>query len=374
MRCLSDEQLDAYNSAGSILGEDDDRAEETPEEIVASLSDELAAIAAGCEKLSGEIFRHIDTVSAAKDFEMMRRVLGQEEFDYLGYSYGTFLGATYAGLYPQVVGRMVLDGAIDPALSIDEVSELQMRGFEASISHWIDGCLAGGGCPLSGTTEEATRQLVDFLDGLEAAPLETSDESRPLTKNLAITAIVGSLYWDGGYDILTEAMNAAISGEDGSRLLFLADSYNDRNEDGTYSTNGTEALIAVNNLDYSPLGTIEDWAADAATLERELPVLGSIAGYASAGLDAWPTAHASREAIHATGAAPILVIGTTHDPATPYVMAESLAKELDSGVLLTNEGWEHTAYSKGANSCIVSAVESYLLEGTVPEAGMSCGT
>lgn len=372
VHCLSNEQLDRYNSEGSILPDVPDRADQSPEEIVASMTAELSTIAAGCEKLSGSLYRHIDTVSAAKDFEMVRRILHQEKFDYLGYSYGTFLGATYAQLYPNAVGRMVLDGAVDPAMNLNDISDLQIRGFEESISHWIDGCLAEDECGLKGPKQAATTQLVNFLNDLEDQPMETSDKTRPLTKNLAITAIVGSLYWEGGYDTLSDAMAVALGAEDGSALLFLADYYNDRNDDGTYVKNSTEALIAVNNLDYAPFGTLEEWAQAADQLAKELPVLGPTAGYASAGLNAWPTPHATREAIRASGAAPILVIGTTHDPATPYVMAENLAKELDSGVLVTNEGWGHTAYAKDANSCVVGAVESYFLNGTVPAEGTRC--
>lgn len=374
VKCLTDAQLDAYNSTGSVTdASEQDRASETPEQIVADATAQLETIAKGCESMSGDLFRHIDTVSAAKDFDMIRAVLGQKTFDYLGYSYGTFLGATYAGLFPDRVGRMVLDGAIDPAMSIDEVSALQMRGFEASIEHWIDTCLTTNACPLKGTKEQAISQLTDFLDGLEQNPIPTSDDNRPLTKNLAITAIIGMLYSEQSYSMLLQALTPAIENEDGSQLLYLADYVSDRNSDGTYASNGTEALIAVNNLDYGPVGTIEDWAKEAGLLQAELPVLGSISGYASAGLDAWPTSHAAREAITADGAAPILVIGTTHDPATPYVMAENLAKELSSGVLVTNEGWDHTAYSKDANSCLVGAVEDYFVSGTVPEAGLTCG-
>lgn len=374
VKCLTDAQLDAYSSTGSVTGaSEQDRAAATPEQIVADATAEVEAISKGCEKMSGDLFRHIDTVSAAKDFDMIRAVLGQKTLDYLGYSYGSFLGATYAGLFPDKVGRMVLDGAIDPAMNVDEVSALQMRGFEASIEHWIDTCLTTKTCPLKGTKAQAIAQLTEFLDGLEKNPIPTSDSKRPLTKNLAVSAIIGMLYSEKSYSMLVQALTPAMEDQDGSQLLFLADYVSDRNADGTYSSNGTEALIAVNNLDYGPVGTIEDWAKEAGLLKSELPVFGSISGYASAGLDAWPTSHAAREAITAPGAAPILVVGTTHDPATPYVMAENLAKELSSGVLVSNEGWDHTAYSKDANSCLVGAVEGYLVSGTVPEAGLTCG-
>lgn len=371
VKCLSDEQLDLYNAEGAILGKKA-ASGQTPEEIVAQAQAENAAVAAGCQKMSGELFGHIDTISAAKDFDMVRAVLGLDTIDYLGYSYGTFLGATYAELFPERVGRMVLDGAIDPAATVDEVYDMQMRGFEDSINHWIDSCLDSSACPLSGSHEQARSQLVDFLDSLDESPLETSDPERPLTRNLATTAIIGMLYSESTYAMITQALIPAIESRDGSQLLFVSDILSDRGDDGSYSSNGTEALMAVNNLDYGPAGTIEEWAKNADLIRSELPVFGDLAGYASAGLDKWPTSHAQRGPIAARGSAPIVVIGTTHDPATPYAMAKRLAQQLDSGILVTNEGWGHTAYDREANSCITGAVEDFFIGGVLPEDGLIC--
>lgn len=372
VNCLSDAELDAYNTSGSFSGQARDTEEKTPEQIVASAVQDLGFLAENCRKLSGNLFAHIDTVSAAKDLDMVRGVLGQERLHYLGYSYGTFLGATYAELFPERAGRMVLDGALDPSMNLNEVSDLQMRGFEDSIGHWMDTCLASKSCPFTGERSAALGQLRAFLDGLHDAPLPTSDPDRPLTSNLAVSAIIGMLYSEESYQVLTQALSSAVKDEDGSQLLFIVDYRNEREPDGTYSSNGTEALIAINNLDYEAAGTIEEWARDAEALKKELPVLGPLAGYASAGLEQWPTSHAQRAEIRASGSQPIVVVGTTHDPATPYAMAQRLADQLDEGVLVTHEGWGHTAYSKDADSCVVGAVEGYLLDGAVPEDGLVC--
>lgn len=371
VKCLSDEQLDLYNAQGSLLDESATSGD-TPEEIVAGAQAEARAIAEGCQTMSGNVFRHIDTVSAAKDFDMVRAVLGLDTFNYLGYSYGTFLGATYAELFPKRVGTMVLDGAINPAASVNEVSDIQMRGFEDSINHWIDVCRQSTACPLTGSHDQARSQLIDFLNSLDETALETFDPARPVTRNLATTAIIGMLYSEDTYVTLTQALMSAIESRDGSQLLLIADFLNERNEDGSYSSNGTEALMAVNNLDYTPVGTITEWAKNAELIRSDLPILGNLAGYASAGLDSWPTSHAQRTPITAQGSAPIVVIGTTHDPATPYVMAQKLAQQLESGILVTNEGWGHTAYSRDANSCITGAVESFFLEGVLPQDGLVC--
>ena len=367
--CMTDKQRDAYNAEDS----DSSDAGETPQQIVARAERIMGDVGAGCTKHSGDIAAHADTVTAAKDFDMARAVLGQKTLNYLGYSYGTFLGATYAGLFPDKVGRFVLDGALDPSMSVNEVSDLQMKGFEASLEHWVEDCQAGSGCPFSGGTDAGVKALASFVDRLASSPLATSDSSRPLTQSLGLTAIIGCMYSTSSYSTLTQAMQQAIGSSDGSMLLRLADYFNDRNDDGTYASTSTDAMIAINSLDYPAVGTVDQWAADAATLKADLPILGQFSGYASAGLSAWPfKGSATRQAISANGAAPIVVVGTTHDPATPYVMAQNLAKQLSSGVLVTNEGWNHTAYSKSASSCITGAIEGYFVAGTVPQSGLTC--
>lgn len=174
------------------------------------------------------------------------------------------------------------------------------------------------------------------------------------------------------YQTLTSAVGQAILNADGSALLEIADLLNERNDDGTYSGNSLDALVVVNNLDYGPVGTVDEWSEAASALEAELPIMGPYGGYPSAGLAAWPTAHAERAPITAAGAAPIVVVGTTHDPATPYPMAQALASQLSSGVLVSVEGWDHTSYKRGGNQCAVDAVEKYLVDGTVPQSGLMC--
>lgn len=371
--CMTDEQKDSYTAHGSpIEGAAANAESMTPQQIVDAADERADAIADGCRRLSGSLFEHIDTVSAATDFDMVRAVLGQGELHYLGFSYGTFLGATYAELFPDRVGHFVLDGAIDPAMNVNDVSDLQMRGFEEAMGHWVDVCLNEADCPLSGTHADGVAQVSDFLSSLTGVPLDTSDPQRPLTQNLALTAMTGMLYSEQSYPLLKQALAQAVTHGDGSQLLMIADYVNDRNDDGTYSSS-TDALIAINNLDYGPVGTIDEWTKNADALKKELTVFGGFAGYTSAGLGRWPTSHAPRRPISASGAAPIVVIGTTHDPATPYVMAVNLAAQLSSGALVTNEGWDHTAYSKVANPCVRGAVETYLVDGSVPEQGLMCG-
>ena len=365
--CMTDEEKDEYNAGAETDGVDD-----SPQSAIAEAEEGSRDLADGCRDHSGSIFEHIDTVSAARDFDMVRAVNGQDKLNLLGYSCGTFLGATYAGLFPERVGRFVLDGALDPTLSVNEVSALQMRGLDASLQHWISDCATQSSCPMGRNLQEGIETVRSFLDALEESPMRTNDPNRPLTENLAVTALTGAMYNTQWWPQLTQAFGMAWQKNDGSGLLAIADTLNSRNPDGTYQDNSFDAINAINNLDYSPEGTIEQWAAQVETLKNELPILGKYVGYPSAGLEAWPTKHAPRSRITAQGADPIVVIGTTNDPATPYSMAQGLSGQLASGVLVTVEGWNHTAYRRGANQCVTRAVEDYFVKGTVPTDGLMC--
>ena len=365
--CITDAEKDERNA-----GDDNDGNDDNPQSAIADTEEESRAFADGCRERSGNLFEHIDTVSAARDFDMVRAVLGQDTLNFLGYSYGSFLGATYAELFPERVGRFVLDGALDPSLSVDDISTLQMRGLDASLQQWITDCATQASCPMGRTKDEGVATVRSFLDSLARTPMTTNDPKRPLTEGLAVTALTGSMYNTQRWPQLTDAFEAAWRKGDGTQMLAIADLMNSRNPDGTYADNSADAINAINNLDYEPEGSSEQWVSQAAALKSELSILGRYVGYPSAALSAWPTRHADRHTITAQGAAPIVVIGTTHDPATPYTMAQGLSGQLASGVLVSVEGWNHTAYRRGANQCVVNAVEDYLVKGTVPTDGLMC--
>ena len=365
--CITDAEKDERNA-----GDDNDGNDDNPQSAIADTEEESRAFADGCRERSGNLFEHIDTVSAARDFDMVRAVLGQDTLNFLGYSYGSFLGATYAELFPERVGRFVLDGALDPSLSVDDISTLQMRGLDASLQQWIADCATQASCPMGRTKDEGVATVRSFLDSLARTPMTTNDPKRPLTEGLAVTALTGSMYNTQRWPQLTDAFEAAWRKGDGTQMLAIADLMNSRNPDGTYADNSADAINAINSLDYEPEGTQEQWIERATSLKSELTILGRYVGYPSAGLSVWPTRHADRHPITAQGAAPIVVIGTTHDPATPYSMAQGLSGQLASGVLVSVEGWNHTAYRRGANRCVVNAVEDYLVKGTVPADGLMC--
>ena len=368
LKCMTDAERDQWNNDVTTAEE----AAMSYEEKAEKARQEAVDYAAGCQTHSGDLYKYVDTVSVARDFDVARALMGQNTLNYVGYSYGTFLGATYAEQFPDMVGRFILDSAVDPAVDINTLSELQMRGFEASLRHWVEVCQQTSTCPFDGTVDEAMQQIADFFSRIEKQPLPTSDPDRPLTIGLASTAIIGTLYSTDTYEMLQQGLSQALLDGDGSTLLFIADILNERNFDGTYDGSGSDALVAVNSLDMEPVGTVEEWVAQVKKVEEELTVMGRFMGWSSASLEGWPTQHASRGPITAAGAAPIVVIGVTNDPATPYVMAQSLADQLESGVLVTWEGWSHGAYSKDGSSCVSDAVEGYLLDGTVPNDGLVC--
>ena len=366
--CLTDAELDAERAGAN-----------DPATPSASATEERAqkmGEACTSKTSTSGLLDHIDTISVARDLDILRAVDGQQALTYLGYSYGTYLGATYAELFPANTGRLVLDGAVDPSLSAEELALGQAKGFEASLRAYVESCQSSKlGCPLSGDVDSGVSQVREFLESTKAAPVPTSDSKRPLTYDLAVYGVLGSMYQTQAWPSLTLGLSQAMGKEgkpDGSALLKLADLVSSRESDGTYSNNGAEALMAVNCLDYPVQGDNASWEKNAKAIEETSPTFGSQLLYPDGYCQGWGhTSSRKREKITASGAAPILVVGTTGDPATPYAWAQALAEQLESGQLLTWEGDGHTAYGR-SNDCVKKAVDTYLLNGTMPAKGLTC--
>lgn len=325
--------------------------------------------AAACEQNSDGILPFITTEFAARDMDLLRAVLGDEKLNYLGYSYGTFLGATYAKLYPDNVGRLVLDGAIDPSVPSLEVSTTQAIGFESALRAFMAACLEAEDCPFRGSVDEAMADLGTLLASVDASPLPAAD-GRRLGADSLMTAIIAALYAEGNWPILRQALSQALAGDPETAFL-LADFYYARTPAGEYEDNSSEAFRAYNCMDYPNDLTPEAEAASQQRIAAEAP---TIAPYWE-GVDAcavWPyPPTGTRGEITAEGAAPMIVIGTTNDPATPYEWSVALADQLASGVLITREGEGHTGFQKGS-TCVDTAVEDFFIDGTVPEDGLVC--
>jgi pimeloyl-ACP methyl ester carboxylesterase len=360
--CLTDRQLDAFNAQD---GTPDSPAEEE------ALKRQGELMGGGCQRDDPALVGHMGTRDVARDVDVLRAVLGDDRLSYLGKSYGTYLGAIYADLFPARVGRLVLDGPLDPSSSDLDNARAQAVGFQRALDAFLVDCVQRSSCPFQGSRASADSRLQAMLDGTDARPLKGT-AGRPVTQALATYGVAVALYDRGYWQFLREALGQALDG-DGRSLLLLSDLYNDRGPGGRYTTNAGEAIYAVNCLDRPEVGDAATFRAEAAEVARISPIFGGFIVWANLTCTTWPVpAEGEPEPVHAVGAAPILVVGTTRDPATPYESAQALAEQLDSGHLLTYDGDGHTAYRLGS-TCIDRAVDAYLLDGTVPADGARCG-
>ncbi|MGW2517982.1 alpha/beta hydrolase [Streptomyces sp. NPDC001617] len=367
VECLGGRQMDTYTQTDTTP---DDRKE--TDELV----DAYKKFAEGCGAHSANLLRHVSTVEAARDMDILRAVLGDRKLTYVGASYGTFLGATYAGLFPDRVGRLVLDGAMDPSLDARRLNLDQTAGFETAFQSFAKDCVQQPDCPLGhkGTTPaQVGVNLSAFFRKLDAHPIATGEaDGRKLGEALATTGVIAAMYDEGSWAQLREALTSAMKEHDGAGLLVLSDSYYERDADGRYS-NLMFANAAVNCLDLPSGFSSPDQVEKALpSFEKASPVFGEGLAWASLNCAYWPVKPTGEpHRIEARGAAPIVVVGTTRDPATPYRWARSLSHQLTSGRLLTYEGDGHTAYGRGSD-CIDSAIDTFLLRGTPPAKGKRC--
>ncbi|MEV6961400.1 alpha/beta hydrolase [Streptomyces sp. NPDC051207] len=367
VECLDGREMDTYTQTD--VTPDHERETET-------LVGAYRTFAEGCGADAPGLLRHVSTVEAARDMDILRAVLGDRKLNFVGASYGTFLGATYAGLFPDRAGRLVLDGAMDPSLPARRLNLEQTAGFETAFQSFAKDCVRRSDCPLGGrntTPAQAGKNLKAFFDKLDRRPVPAGDAGgRRLTESLATTGVIAAMYDESAWEQLRESLTAAMKEKDGAGLLVLSDSYYERDADGGYS-NLMFANAAVNCLDLPAAFNSPDEVRQALpAFERASPVFGEGLAWASLNCAYWPVAPSGEpHRIKAAGASPIIVVGTTRDPATPYRWAKSLAAQLSSARLLTYEGDGHTAYGRGS-ACVDSTINAYLLRGTPPQDGKRC--
>jgi pimeloyl-ACP methyl ester carboxylesterase len=337
---------------------------------LAALVADNKTIAAKCDELTGPVLGHIDTVSAAKDLDVLRAVLNDSKLNYIGFSYGTFLGSTYAALFPDNVGRVVLDGAVDPSLSVEELTMGQAKAFDKALRSYVGHCLKQEGCPLSGTVEDGVQQVNDTIQSVVANPRSAKD-GRIVGGNTFASGLIVPLYANESWPALTQALDAAMKG-DVSLMLRLADLGADRGANGKYTSNTALAFSAINCLDYPMNSDPAAMRAEEQELREASPTLGSFFAYGGANCANWPYKSVRTPApVEYSGSSPIVVVGTTGDPATPVEWASSLRKQLGNASLLTWRGEGHTAYGR-ANTCISNAVDNYLVDGKEPADNTVC--
>ncbi|MFJ4620561.1 alpha/beta hydrolase [Streptomyces sp. NPDC088812] len=363
VRCENDQQLDAYFQQDMTP---DDSAERT------ALVDSTRKFNDACEKNSEEILPHVRTTDAARDMDLMRQVLGDDRLHYFGISYGTELGGVYAHLFPKKVGRAVFDAVVDPTQTPEQGSLGQAGGFQRALDNFAEDCTSKvEDCPVGDTAQEVKDRIAKLLAELDRKPIP-GVFPRELTQTAATNGIAQSLYSQDFWQYLTEGLEEAYTGN-GRILMLLSDAMNGRSENGEYS-NITAANISINCSDGKPRYSVAD-------VQRELPrfraassVFGDFLAWSMLSCTDWAVPGAADHPdVSAPGAAPILVVGNTGDPATPYEGARKMVAALGEGVgvELTYRGQGHGAYDS-KNRCVQAAVNGYLLDGKVPAAGTVC--
>ncbi|MFJ9774719.1 alpha/beta hydrolase [Kitasatospora sp. NPDC101157] len=333
-------------------------------------------LADACRAKYADVLPHLGTRNTARDMDVLRGALGERKLDFFGLSYGTYLGALYAEEFPDRTGRLVLDGAVERSTDLMHLNGEQAAATEAAFHAYAAGCAADGdSCPLGSDPAGAAQRLADFLDGLKDHPLPARD-GRTLTAALAWTGVLDAL-GDGrrNWPRLRAALDPALAHGEADELLRLADGTTGRDEDGHYDT-AADAYAAIHCADAPLAPTDADLRAALADLAARAP-LTSRHDTRITLLDPdcrrWP--YRSTEQPHtvtAVGSAPILVIGGTDDPVTPYAWAQRMAAGLQHGVLLTRDGDGHMSWDR--SGCVRDAVAAFLVDGVLPAAGTRCAS
>ncbi|MGA0077971.1 MAG: alpha/beta fold hydrolase [Candidatus Nanopelagicales bacterium] len=359
--CLTDEELDYFLAF--------DGTPDTDQEV-ADFLELTKQMAAGCEENENNLVAHIGTRNAARDMDVIRAILNEDKLDFLGVSYGSFLGATYADMFPENVGQFVLDGGVDPQIDSKTLSFEQALGLENALERFLTDCFTNRDCPFQGNIETARSEILKFLSQLDQNPIPTEDSNRDLTQAMATYSIAAFLYSKNYWPFLRDAFNAAFDG-DGSLFLYVNDLFNERNSDGTFASNISEAIYAINCFDKPATDDAKAVRELAAEWKQQAPIFGDYLAWSNLACGYWPAAETDDFILKAAGTNPILVVGTLNDPATPYKWSVALVEQLENAILLTLDGDGHTAYMTGSD-CIDQVVDDFFVSKKIPEKDLTC--
>jgi len=336
--------------------------------------------AAACQKYTEvpEILDHMDTRSVARDMDVMRALVKDQDLNFFGYSYGTYLGAVYTEIFPDNVGRVVLDSAMDPALSRQEALEGDAAAWEQTLRTYIESQQGQAGFPLSGTTDEAVTRLATFLDGLDANPLTVSDGGDPVDRAKATTAIKTLVVTSpDNWPLLTEGLTQAMTAHDGTVLMRNAKSLSGgggspKTEEQTVRLLQFLYAFSANRcLDFPDTGNQASWDAALTVYRSDYPVFHTLLPQHDAYCHGW--GHTSKTKpvnVDVDTTNPVLVIGILHDPATPYPWSKALVSRIRNSHLLSVDMYGHGA--TGPNSCTTAKVNDYFVKGALPSNGEVC--
>jgi len=349
--CGTTAQLDDYFNLGYAPSNDTQKQ---------ALIDGNKAFAQQCRDNSGALLDHISTIEAIYDFDMVRQILGDAKFNWMGTSYGTFIGAVYLELYPQNAGRMILDAAVNIT---DNASVSQTDGFELALHKYAQWAASNG----YGDSEDGViKQITDFADYLDGSPLKVG--SRKLTQSLFIQGLAMFMYWGAeAYSDLAQVLQVTVNDHEGKYMLQAADLLNGRSGNG-YDSLATAfpSIMCADSADNGIDDAFTQWKTDA----TNAPVFGKYFG-PNLVCPVWTAKPAAQIKFSGAGDPPFLVIGGTGDNATPYQYAQWMVQQMPAGILVTRDGVGHGSYSSGS-SCIDNIVRSFLSQGTLPESGVTC--
>jgi len=360
IRCLTDKELDASYAANS---------NPTNAQELETLIREVRSYVEKCESRNANILSY-GTADAARDMDLLRSALNEAKLNYLGASYGTYLGTLYAKFFPDKVGRMVLDGAIDPRASSTEQNLIQAMGFDTAVRSFIEDCYKSFDCPLDSPQSKAIAQIISLYSEAAESPLPSSSQ-RAVTESLMVLGTASALYDSvSGWPKLREAIQEAQAGV-GTKFLALADEYTQRTRDGKYVNNESDAAFVIDCLDWRQDRTTAQIEAEAKSFSSKAPVFGPYLAYAGLSCQYFSDLSIKDDAITTIDTSPVVIIGTTRDPATPYVWAKALQKTILNSRLISLDGDGHTGYGRGS-TCVDSAVDLYFLRGKLPQKDLFC--
>ena len=357
IQCLTDEEMDANYASDAKP----DNAEEL-ETLVKDAQDYVEK----CEKNTKNLTAY-STENTARDMDVIRAVLGDKKLNYLGKSYGTYLGTIYAQLFPDTVGRVVLDGAIDPDATPLQQLLTQAVGFDQALDAFIKDCLQIDTCPLPKDATE--KYFIDLFDSVAKKPLITKTK-RVATESLVVLGTASALYDnESGWPMLRVALKQAQNGN-GYMFLSLADAYAGRQPNGTYPTNEGDSGFVIDCLDWNDERSNEQIAQDAQTFKEQAPVFGLYLAYSGLSCKYFNGIKQPIK-IKQIKTTPIIIIGTLRDPATPYSWSVALHKLITNSRLITLDGDGHTGQGRGS-ACVDKSVDTYFVTGKIPATDLKC--
>jgi len=365
--CFTPEELDENLAS--------DSKPDNPAELALSLQ-ESKAFAEKCEQKNAHL-EHFTTAETARDMDILRAALGEEKLNYVGKSYGTYLGTLYASIFPTKVGRFVLDGAVDPNISMKEQNIAQAIGFDKALAAFVKDCATQSDCPFTGTPAQSQATIIATLQAAATAPLPQRDpadgDDRIITESIIVIGMASSLYDDvDGWPKLRQAFTESAQNY-GDTFLQLADEYSGRNPDGTFASNDFDSGAVIDCLDWRDRRTSDQYTADAKEFAAKAPIFGPYIAFSGLYCQflPQPTSQRAPNTLTEIKTAPIIVIGTIRDPATPYSWSVSLAKIFTGSRLISLNADGHTGHGRGS-ACVDDAVDEFLLTGRLPTINLSC--